>query len=415
MKPIKVGFFGFGPRGGSYVDQFLMNDAEIVAICEEREDWLEKARKKFGDGAAYYTNPEDLLAHEMDAVFLANNFHEHAPWAVRFLEKGVHVLSECTAASTMAECVSLARAAEKSDAIYMLAENYPYMIFNQEMKRVCDSGTLGKFLFAEGEYNHPVSAQDKQFTLDYKGYPTHWRNFLPRSYYITHSLAPIMHMTGAMPRRVCGFAAFDPVKDPNAATGSYVGDRAAVIMTHNDDGSVFRVTGCAAFGAHGNSYRVCGDKGQIENLRGMGNKVMLRYNHWEIPEGREEVNCYDAEWAPELKALVEKAGHGGSDFMVAREFLSCIREGRKPDFDVYFATAMSAVAILSHRSVLANGAVYDVPDFRKEEERAPYENDTLTPFPDRDGKADVPCCSVPDFKPLDSQLQAYYEMIGWKE
>ena len=44
MKPIKVGFFGFGPRGGSYVDQFLMNDAEIVAICEEREDWLEKAR-----------------------------------------------------------------------------------------------------------------------------------------------------------------------------------------------------------------------------------------------------------------------------------------------------------------------------------------------------------------------------------
>ena len=40
MKPIKVGFFGFGPRGGSYVDQFLKNDAQIVAICEEREDWL---------------------------------------------------------------------------------------------------------------------------------------------------------------------------------------------------------------------------------------------------------------------------------------------------------------------------------------------------------------------------------------
>lgn len=415
MKPVRVGFFGFGPRGKSYVDQFLLNNAEIVAICEEREALLKDAKAKAGEDVCLYTDPEKFLLHDMDAVFLANNFHEHAPWAIRFLEKGVHVLSECTSAATMAECVALVRAAEKSRAIYMLAENYPYMVFNREMKRVCDTGTLGKFLFAEGEYNHPVSAQDKQFTQDYKGYPTHWRNFLPRTYYITHSLAPIMHMTGAVPRRVCGFATFDPIRDPAAATGSYVGDRAAVIMTQNDDGSVFRVTGCAAFGAHGNSYRVCGDKGQIENLRGMGNRVMLRYNSWEIPEGMQGVNCYDAEWEPEVKALVEKAGHGGSDFMVAKEFLDCIREGRRPDFDVYFGTVMSAVAILAHRSVLAGGAVYDVPDFRKEEDRVAYENDTLSPFPKADGSVDIPCCSVQDYKPMESQLRAYYDMIGWEE
>ena len=55
-------------------------------------------------------------------------------------------------------------------------------------------------------------------------------------------------------------------------------------MTQNDDGSVFRFTGCAAFGGHHNAYRVCGTKGQIENLRGMGGKVMLRYNKWEKPD-----------------------------------------------------------------------------------------------------------------------------------
>lgn len=60
----------------------------------------------------------------------------------------------------MAEGVELVRAFEKSNSIYMLAENYPQMIFNREMKRVCDTGTLGKILYAEGEYNHPVSPYD---------------------------------------------------------------------------------------------------------------------------------------------------------------------------------------------------------------------------------------------------------------
>ncbi len=32
----------------------------------------------------------------------------------------------------------------------MLAENYPFMLFNQEMKRVYNGGTLGKAVFAEG-------------------------------------------------------------------------------------------------------------------------------------------------------------------------------------------------------------------------------------------------------------------------
>jgi len=51
----------------------------------------------------------------------------------------------------MGDAVALVRAAEKSDAIYMLAENYPYMKFNQEMRRVYQNGDLGKVLFAEGE------------------------------------------------------------------------------------------------------------------------------------------------------------------------------------------------------------------------------------------------------------------------
>ena len=60
----------------------------------------------------------------------------------------------------MAEGVKLLQEHKNSKSIYMLAENYPQMIFNREIKRVCDGGSLGKLIYAEGEYNHPTSAYD---------------------------------------------------------------------------------------------------------------------------------------------------------------------------------------------------------------------------------------------------------------
>ena len=71
----------------------------------------------------------------MEAVFLANYFHEHTPYVIKCFEKGIHVLCECITNGTMAEGVELLRSFEKSSSIFMLAENYPQMKFNREMKR----------------------------------------------------------------------------------------------------------------------------------------------------------------------------------------------------------------------------------------------------------------------------------------
>ena len=412
MKNVRLGIFGMN-RGFDYADSFLMAGATIVAVCDTDKNRLKRATDRLGEGkVALYEDFDKFIEHDMDAVVIANCFHEHTPYVIKCLERNIHVFCECTAAATMADCVKLVRACEKSDAIYMLAENYPFMKFNKEMKRVCDGGTLGRIMYAEGEYNHPVGPSDEGFLRTYLPYPEHWRNFLPRSYYITHSLAPIMHMTGAFPVSVTAAPVFVPFPD-DFPSGRYVGDRAAIVMTRNNDGSVFKVTGCAAFGAHGNSYRVCGENGQIENLRGMGDKVMLRYNGWNIPEGMQEVNFYEPEWNDRDEELIKKTGHGGGDFLIAREFIDCIKEGRTPDFDVYFATRMSMVAILAHRSILNNGATYEIPDLRDEEVRKSLENDNDTPFPGRNGEpATIPCCSKTDYAPTKEQFEAYMKMIG---
>lgn len=410
MKKLRIGIFGLR-RGLDYLDAVQMNGFEVTSVCDADETRLAEAKKRLPD-AAVYTDPEAFLNHPTDAVFLANFFHEHAPWAVRFLEKGVHVLSECASNATMAQGVRLVRAAEKSGAVYMLAENYPFMLFNREMKRVYEGGTLGKALYAEGEYNHPFDIYNEDNVRVLRTYTSHWRNWLPRTYYITHSLAPLMYATGAFPVRVSALPVFAP--DPaDAPVSNRCGDKAAVITTLNSDGSVFKVTGCSAFGAHENSYRLCCEKGQIENLRGMGDKVMLRYNGWQVPAGLEETNFYLPSPDDMDPAVLEKFGHGGGDYFVMKYFYEAVANGAPVPFNVYFATAMASVAILAHRSILAGGQPFPVPDLRLEADRARYENDELTPFPA--GPHDipaVPCCSDPSYAPSAQQLEKYRGIVG---
>ena len=411
MNRIKIGVFGAG-RGADIARNFMLLDCDIVAVCEvDPEHCAAAAKWLSGDTgeAKAYTDFDEFIKEDMDAVIIANFFHEHTPYAIKCFERGIHVFSECISNGTMAEGVELIRAHEKSNSIYMIAENYPQMLFNREIKRVCDSGTLGKLMYAEGEYNHPFNPAEGSYEMHSTARAKHWRNYAPRTYYITHSIGPIMWATGATPKKVVCFSAFAPIEG-DVPMANYVGDGVSIITTLNDDGSVFRVTGCAKFGGHHNSYRVCGSKGQIENLRGMGEQVMLRYNEWDIPEGMQEVNLYTPEWNNEDEELIKSSGHGGGDYLTARYFVDCIREGRQPEhpFDIHSAVNMSSVAILAHRSALDGGKAYDIPDFHLEGDRAKWENDRLSPFYGSDGSAPtLPACSHTDYKPTDKQLELY--------
>lgn len=415
MEKIRVGIFGAG-RGIDLAEAFLLQNADVVAICDNNRERREAALKRLDREVAVYERFDDFIEHPMDAVVLANNFYQHVPYAIRCFEKNIHVLCECISNGTMGEGVALARAFDQSESIYMLAENYPFMLFNLEMKRVADGGTLGKILYAEGEYNHPNSVWDTYFTQTYKFYPKHWRHFLPRTYYITHSLGPVMYATGATPKKVTAFAMHEPITE-DVPTAAYNADNAANITTLNDDGSVFRVTASSNYGAHHNSYRLCGTKGQIENVRGMGEQVMLRYNEWDTPQEEETQKLYTPSYNDGEEELIRKTGHGGADYLTVRMFLDCVKEKKQPPhpFDLYSATVMSSVGLLGHRSVLNGGKPYDIPDFRREEDRKQYENDFLTPFWGDDGSAPtLPCCSNPDYKPTERQMELYFEELKKK-
>ena len=101
MKKIKVGIFGVG-RGMDLAKNFMLLGADIAAICDFNKERLDAAAKKVGTDTAIYSDFDSFIEHDMDAVVLANYFHEHAPFAIKCFEKGIHVFSECISNGTMA-------------------------------------------------------------------------------------------------------------------------------------------------------------------------------------------------------------------------------------------------------------------------------------------------------------------------
>jgi len=232
---IRVGVIGVG-RGRSFAggasDTVGM---KLVAICDQWEEKLTEAGEQFG--VATYTDYDEFLQHDMDAVILANYFHEHAPFAIKALRAGKHVMSETAANTTLAEGVELCRVVEETGLIYMFAENYPYTMFNQEMRRVYRTGEIGTVTYAEGEYNHPMSPDDQ---LRIAPGHRHWRNWIPSTYYCTHAVAPLMYITDTMPKRINALSISCPSTEQQVAA---VGDPGSVILCRMDNDAVFRLFG----------------------------------------------------------------------------------------------------------------------------------------------------------------------------
>lgn len=375
-KPLRVGVVGVG-RGQSFAKSASPAvDMELVALCDTWEERLLEVGKRYN--VATYVDYDRFLEHDMDAVILANYFHQHAPFAIKALQAGRHVMSETASNTTLAEGVALCRAVERTGKTYMLAENYPYTVFSQEMRRVYQTGEIGEVTYAEGEYNHPMAAPDR---LRISPGMNHWRSWLPSTYYCTHALAPLVCITGSMPVKVNALSIACRSVDESTVR---VADPGSVILCRTDNGAVFRIFGLLLPG-HSNWYRVHGSRGAMEIARGPGyfgpGQVRVWHEKWDLRPGEEQERVYTPDW-PEHGDLARQAGHGGGDFWTSFHFANAIRTGIPPFLDVYRGVGMSSVGILAWKSALEDGRPFDVPNFRDETSRKSVEADHWSPWPE---------------------------------
>jgi predicted dehydrogenase len=405
---IRVGVFGVR-RGECFAAGAVESlGMKLVAICDSWKERLERAEKHLK--VTTYTDYDKFLEHDMDAVILANYFHQHAPFAIKALKAGKHVMSETSACFTMAEGVELIETVEKTGKTYMFAENYPYMVFNQEMRRLYKSGSMGEFQYGEGEYIHPASSEFLNSIAC--GY-NHWRNWLPYIYYSTHALAPVMYVTDTWPTKINGFVVpYDPKDEAQYAKTARRADLNWSIMLRMDNDALVRLIGLSLRG-EGNWYRFHCGRGLMENLRfGNPNMVRVRRESYELKKGEFVENIYLPDF-PEHGKEANRAGHGGGDFFMNYNFADAIRTGKPPYWDVYRGVVASIVGILGYRSALNNSNTIDIPDFRKKETRARYKNDNWNPDPSQYRKGYPKPSILGDITPPAKGL-AYAKKI-WKQ
>ncbi len=393
-KPIRIGVFG-ARRGQTFINNAHTAGLTLAAICDRSESATAPFKTRHPD-VAIYTDFDQMLAHDLDAVILANYFHEHAPYALKALKAGKHVMTECTPAITMAECAALCDAVEKTGLIYMLAENYPYTAACIEMARLYKEGEVGQALYAEGEYIHPDTQQAFQDRSPGLG---HWRNVLPATYYCTHALAPLMVITDTRPVSVNALAVpypkgFDEDRVKHQDVGS-------LICTTMDSGAIFRLVQGAIPG-HSVQYRIHGTRGM---MRGDWSTVHVEHDNFNIPKNgypKRSLQPVFPDWAQKAS----RAGHGGGDFFTNHYFAQAIRTGQQPYLDVYRAADMSAVGIQAWRSALASGTPHPLPDWRKKSARSAYLRDNWSPFAPQGPDKAPSSVAKPPYKPTKAAIAA---------
>lgn len=385
MAEVKVGVVGVGR--GKWALKYCgdADNAQLVAICDCWEEELRKTEKEYGtENISYYTDYDAFLRHDMDVVVLANYATEHAPFAIKAMRAGKDVVSEVLPVQTMAQAVELIECIERTGRKYCYAENYCFMNAPYEMRRKYRAGELGTFEYGEGEYMHNCESGWHELT---RGDRNHWRNRMSAFNYCTHSVGPLLHITGMRPVKVTGFEL--PHNARMARMGAAAGS-VGIEMVTLENGAVIKSLHGVGCSKNSIWYSIYGSKGRMESAREdtkQGDILRLYTNldPEETRDGRDEaqnslIAYYDSE-------LAQKHGHGGSDYYCLHNAFAYMGGDENADvIDVYEALDMWMCGHFGYLSVLNGGIPMDIPDMRDRAVREQYRHDNRCTDPNVAGE-----------------------------
>ena len=113
--------------------------------------------------ATFYKDYDVMLAQaELDAVVIATPSRSHAGMVRAALEKGIHVFCEKPFCLDWNDAVALADLAEQKGLIGQVGYHYRHVGAFQKMKRIIDSGALGRITHVIAEAYGPVVLRPKK-------------------------------------------------------------------------------------------------------------------------------------------------------------------------------------------------------------------------------------------------------------
>lgn len=365
LEKLNLGIVGACSRGGSFARAVEhLERARIHAVCDVDSVRLPEAAERMGADEAYIDYYEMLECSALDAVILGTPMYLHVPQAVAALRRGVHVLSEVTAAISLEESRQLVAACRASTATYMMAENYIYTRPNVLVRELARQGLFGETYYAEGEYIHELKALNEA---------TPWRRVWQTGVngvtYGTHSLGPILQwMPGDRVASVCCAGSGHHYRDPRGAT--YENEDSCVMLCKMRGGGLAKIrVDMLSDRPHAmHNHLLQGTDGCYESARAPGerDRVWLRArardaNTWMDLDELEE---YLPPRYAELQEVARASGHGGGDFYALWEFINAVVNGCPPPIGIHEAMDMTLPGLISQQSIREDGRWLDVPDSR---------------------------------------------------
>jgi len=201
------------------------------------------------------------------------------------------------------------------------------------------------------------------------------------NFYCTHSIGPLIHITGLRPVSVIGLES--KMNERKMAGGAKSGLFGIEMITLHNGGIVKSIHGDLYKGSLW--YSLSGSKGRMESGREDAERPhnhMIYVNVDEYTrEGECKQNYASYSVAPE-NSDIKKSGHLGADYIIMTEFLKKISGDKEADvIDVYEALDMFLPGMFAYRSVLKGGVTMEIPDMRDPAVREQYRNDTMCTDP----------------------------------
>ena len=227
------------------------------------------------------------------------------------------------------------------------------------------------------------------------------------TFYCTHSMGPLIHITGLRPVSVIGFEGTK--NERNLRCGAKGGIFGIEMVTLENGGIIKSIHG----DLYKNSvwYSVYGAKGRMECARedakaGHFDKLYVNYDDFSGEYGEEKLESYNPILGQEDK--LEGFGHGGSDYYAMYHFVEKIKGNPEADIiDVYQALDMFLPGMFAYRSILDGNRSKEIPNLRDKSVRDFWRNDVACTDPKVAGDMLLPTCvsGTPDIE------DAVYEQV----
>jgi predicted dehydrogenase len=143
---VRLGVIGVGNRGDQLIDAFMVHpDAQITAICDVYQPYIEFAKQKVGDHPFVTKDYRRILDRkDIDAVLIATPDHWHALQFIDACAAGKDVFVEKPLSLVIAEGRKMVRAAERYNRITQMGVHRRSLSICRRVVELIQKGAIGR-------------------------------------------------------------------------------------------------------------------------------------------------------------------------------------------------------------------------------------------------------------------------------